>query len=89
MRGAPATGRHRCRGWAGTGETIPLLARVLGASDFLDALTSPRAYRPPTPVDEVVAMIRRGAGTHFDPAIADVVGRLHARGELLPDDWDG
>jgi HD-GYP domain-containing protein (c-di-GMP phosphodiesterase class II) len=81
--------------WDGTGypeglvaEQIPLLGRLLGVSDFFDALTSERAYRTPLPVDEVVEMIRTSAGTHFDPAIADVVVRLHGRGALLQNDWD-
>jgi putative nucleotidyltransferase with HDIG domain len=81
--------------WDGTGypeglaaDQIPLLARVLGVSDFLDALTSARAYRGAMPVDEVVGLIKQTAGTHFDPAVADVVVRLHERGELLPDDWE-
>ena len=81
--------------WDGTGypeglaaDKIPLLGRLLGVCDFFDALTSARAYRAPMPVDEVVAMIHKGAGTHFDPAIAEAVVRLHERGALLPDDWD-
>ncbi len=81
--------------WDGTGypeglvaDAIPLVARVLGVSDFLDALTSARAYRGAMPVDEVVGLIKQNAGTHFDPAVADVVVRLHERGELLPDDWE-
>ena len=81
--------------WDGSGypeglvaEQIPLLGRLLGVSDFLDALTSERAYRTPLPIDEVVEMIRTSAGTHVDPAIADVVVRLHGRGALLQDDWD-
>lgn len=80
--------------WDGSGypeglaaEQIPLLARVLGVSDFLDALTSARAYRDAMPLDEVVDLIKQSAGTHFDPAVADVVVRLHERGGLLPDDW--
>ncbi len=81
--------------WDGTGypeglaaDQIPLLARVLGVSDFLDALTSERAYRGAMPVDDVVGLIQQNAGSHFDPAVADVVVRLHERGELLPDGWD-
>jgi putative nucleotidyltransferase with HDIG domain len=81
--------------WDGTGypeglaaEQIPLLARVLGVSDFLDALTSVRSYRRATPMDDVVALVKQNAGSHFDPAIAEVVVRLHERRELLPDGWE-
>ena len=81
--------------WDGSGypegraaEEIPLIARVLGVSDFLDALTSVRAYRDAMPLNVVVDRIKQKAGTHFDPAVADVVARLHDRGELLPEDRD-
>jgi hypothetical protein len=29
-------------------------------------------------------LIRQGAGTHFDPRIADAALALHARGKLAP-----
>ena len=81
--------------WDGTGypeglaaEKIPLLGRVLGVSDFFDALTSTRAYRKPMSVDDVVALIQKSAGTHFDPQVVDVLVRLHQRGELIPEGWD-
>jgi putative nucleotidyltransferase with HDIG domain len=65
-----------------SGSGIPLLGRLLGVADFLDALTSARAYHEPKSLDDVVQLIVRGAGAHFDPEIADAVVRLHARGEL-------
>ena len=80
--------------WDGTGypeglrgEEIPLVGRLLGVADFLDALTSARAYRAACPLDEAVRLLERDAGTHFDPGMVAVVVRLHARGELLPEDW--
>ena len=81
--------------WDGTGypdalsgEDIPLLGRLLGVADFFDALTSARAYRAATPVDEAVQLIREGAGTHFDPEIVALFVFLHERGELLPPEWE-
>ena len=65
-----------------SGDGIPLLGRLLGVADFLDALTSARAYHPAMSLDEVVQLVAEGAGVHFDPAIASAVARLHARGEL-------
>jgi len=64
------------------GEGIPLLGRLLGVADYLDALTSARAYHQPKSLDEVVALIVRGSGILFDPQIAEAVVRLHSRGEL-------
>ena len=76
--------------WDGTGypeglrgEEIPLLGRLLGVADFLDALTSSRSYRQPIPVETAIRMVADGAGTHFDPRIVAAALRLHERGELL------
>ena len=68
-------------------EQIPLIGRLLGVADFYDAVTSARPYRPAIPPVEAIAMIADGAGTHFDPAIVEVVMRLHRRGDLLPSNW--
>jgi putative nucleotidyltransferase with HDIG domain len=67
------------------GDAIPLLGRLLCVADFLDALTSARAYHAPKSLDEVVQLVVRGSGVHFDPLIADAVVRLHQRGALAPD----
>jgi putative nucleotidyltransferase with HDIG domain len=64
------------------GDEIPVLGRLLGVADFLDALTSARAYHSPKSVDEVVQLIANGAGSQFDPEIAAAVIRLHRRGEI-------
>jgi HD-GYP domain-containing protein (c-di-GMP phosphodiesterase class II) len=65
-----------------SGDTIPLLGRLLGVADFLDALTSARAYHEPKSLDEVVRLVVQGSGAMFDPDIAAAVVRLHDRGEL-------
>jgi len=51
------------------GEAIPLLARICAVSDVFDALTSTRPYKEAWPLDEAIAWIRAGSGTHFDPAV--------------------
>ena len=75
--------------WDGTGypeglkgEGIPFLGRLLGVADFYDALTSARAYRGAMPAVEAIALIAKGAGTHFDPNVAAALVRLHERGDL-------
>ncbi|HVL67739.1 MAG TPA: HD domain-containing phosphohydrolase [Vicinamibacterales bacterium] len=88
--------KHHHEKWDGTGypeglagEGIPLLGRLLGVADVFDALTSARSYRAAMPIDTAVRIIRDDAGTHFDPALSELVVRLHARGDLLPEEWDG
>jgi putative nucleotidyltransferase with HDIG domain len=68
--------RHHHEHWDGTGypdglagETIPLAARVFAVADALDALTTLRPYRQPSPLEEARDIIRDSAGTHFDPAV--------------------
>ena len=52
------------------GEEIPLAARIVAVADVYDALTSKRVYKPAMPHDEACAVIRDGAGKHFDPQVA-------------------
>jgi putative two-component system response regulator len=63
-----------------SGETIPLGARVVGLADALDAITSPRAYRPARPWEIALTQIRERSGGQFDPAVVEVfesaLGRL-------------
>jgi len=64
------------------GEAIPFLGRLLGVADFYDALTSARSYRAAMSVEETMALIAKGAGTHFDPVVAGAILRIYERGEL-------
>jgi HD-GYP domain-containing protein (c-di-GMP phosphodiesterase class II) len=64
--------------WDGTGypnglagEAIPLEGRIVAVCDVFDALTSRRPYKEPWPVEEALAELRRGAGSHFDPALVE------------------
>ncbi len=54
------------------GEEIPLAARIVAIADNYDALVSRRPYKEAFPHDKVVAMIRNGAGTQFDPRLVEV-----------------
>lgn len=53
-------------------EAIPLGARIFAIIDVFDALTSRRPYKEPLSFDESMAILERGRGTHFDPALLDV-----------------
>jgi HD-GYP domain-containing protein (c-di-GMP phosphodiesterase class II) len=54
------------------GEAIPLAARIFAVADVFDALCSKRPYKDPMPFDQVMAILERDAGTHFDPAVIAV-----------------
>jgi HD-GYP domain-containing protein (c-di-GMP phosphodiesterase class II) len=64
------------------GEEIPLLGRVLGVADFLDALTSDRSYRKGLPLEEALQMVKDLEGQAFDPVIVKAAVELHEKGEL-------
>jgi len=71
-------GAHHER-WDGTGyprglagKDIPLQGRVMAIVDVYDALISERPYKDAYPHDEAVRIIMEGAGTHFDPELADI-----------------
>ena len=64
------------------GEEIPLLGRVLGVADFLDALTSDRSYRKGLKLEEALQMVKDLEGQAFDPAVVKAAVELHDKGEL-------
>ncbi|MBP5332338.1 MAG: hypothetical protein J6Y89_10860, partial [Lachnospiraceae bacterium] len=41
-------------------------------ADVFDALVSKRSYKPGFTVEKAMSIIKDGAGTHFDPEIAEV-----------------
>ena len=66
------------------GDEIPLAARVFAVVDVWDALCSDRPYRPGWPAERVRAHIRAGAGSHFDPHVANAFLTLLAEDSALP-----
>jgi HD-GYP domain-containing protein (c-di-GMP phosphodiesterase class II) len=75
--------------WDGTGypeglkgESIPLLGRLLGVADFLDALTSDRSYRKGMSLEEAVRMLKTLERQAFDPVVVKAALELHDKGEL-------
>jgi HD-GYP domain-containing protein (c-di-GMP phosphodiesterase class II) len=61
------------------GEAIPLIARVLALADTFDAMCSSRSYRKAIPREQVLAEIRRCAGTQFEPRLAEAFVKLDFR----------
>jgi putative nucleotidyltransferase with HDIG domain len=60
----------------GTGEQIPLDARVIAVCDAYDAMTSDRAYRSACTAQEAKSRLLEGAGTQFDPECVAAFMRL-------------
>jgi putative two-component system response regulator len=52
-----------------TGDEIPIEARVAMVADVYDALSSKRPYKEAFPESKVLAIMRHGTGTQFDPEV--------------------
>ena len=79
--------RHHHDRWDATGDRVPMLARILALTERYEALTAGRGCAR---VDAASAMaaVKAGAGTEFDPAAVDALGRAVQDGSLeldLPD----
>jgi HD-GYP domain-containing protein (c-di-GMP phosphodiesterase class II) len=61
------------------GGHIPLMARLLAVVDCFDALTSARSYRRALPRSQALEVIRAGAGTRFDPLLAQAFIKVLGR----------
>lgn len=53
------------------GEDIPIGGRILAVSDVFDAITSKRHYRDKMPIINVINILLKDSGTHFDKNVVD------------------
>ena len=58
------------------GEEISLSARIIGAVDAFDAMTSMRPYREAMPTEFAISELKRGAGTHFDADVVKILSSI-------------
>ena len=58
------------------GEEIPLGARIIGAADAFDAMTTQRPYSKPLSFMEALKNCASAAGKHFDPKVMDALARF-------------
>ena len=53
------------------GEEIPIFARITSIVDVYDALVSRRIYKEAWDESEAINILKKDAGTHFDPELVD------------------
>jgi HD-GYP domain-containing protein (c-di-GMP phosphodiesterase class II) len=53
------------------GSSSPLSARIFAIADVFDALGSERPYKEPRSLQDALATMSRGRGSHFDPELFD------------------
>ena len=64
-----------------SGDAIPLPGRLMAIPDVYDALISERVYKRAFSHEETVELVKKGAGTQFDPDIASAF--LQIAGQFL------
>ncbi len=67
-----------------SGKDIPLAARILCIADSFDAMISKRCYKPEMSVDYALHELQRGAGTQFDPELAQIFVRMVLDKKITP-----
>lgn len=55
-----------------SGESIPMVGRIVGICDVFDALTSKRVYKESMSVEQAITILKEERGQHFDPVIVDL-----------------
>jgi len=56
-----------------SGDTIPLLSRIIAACDAFFAMTEERPYRRAMTSEDAISELRRCAGTQFDPVVVEAL----------------
>lgn len=76
--------RYDGKGYPGglSGDSIPVVARIIGIADAYDAMNSKRVYRDALAKKEIRKEIEKGSGTQFDPVFADIFLKLLDEGRL-------
>lgn len=65
------------------GENIPIGARILTVSDWLDAMISDREYRKGIPIEDAMQQISAEAGKSFDPKVVKTLEKQYLTLEQL------
>ena len=65
------------------GEDIPLVARIIGVADALDAMNSDRCYREHLTREVILSELENNKGTQFDPNIAQIMIDMIESGEVF------
>ncbi len=64
------------------GDELPLLVRIITVSDTFDATTTDRPYQAGRDFPSALDILKRYAGTRYDPLVVDAIGRAYSKGSL-------
>lgn len=93
---AAEVARYHHEKWDGNGypqglssTAIPESARIVAIADVFDALTMERPYKKTWSIEDAIAEIKRGAGTHFDPRLVTLFEKALPEILRTKDKWAG
>lgn len=67
------------------GEEIMLEARILAVADLVDAMSSPRPYRPALGIKKILGEINKNKGCLYDPGVVDAYLKIFEQGYKPPE----
>jgi len=64
------------------GDEIPLLVRIISVADTFDAITTDRPYQSGRDFPAALEILKKHAGTHYDPVVVDAMHSAYEKGSL-------
>ncbi len=64
------------------GDEMPLMVRIIAVADTFDAITTDRPYQVGTEFPKALEILRKHAGSKYDPIVVDALGTAIAKGRF-------
>ena len=64
------------------GDELPLMVRIISVADTFDAITTDRPYQAGSEFPKALEILRKHAGTKYDPIVVDAMDSALAKGSL-------
>ena len=64
------------------GDELPLMTRIIAVADTFDAITTDRPYQAGSEFPKALEILRKHAGTKYDPIVVDAMDSALAKGSL-------
>lgn len=64
------------------GDEIPLIVRIIAVADTFDAITTDRPYQAGRDFAQALEILRKHAGSKYDPIVVDAMHAAYAKGDL-------
>ena len=65
-----------------TGDELPLMVRIISVADTFDAITTDRPYQAGRDFPNALEILRKHAGSKYDPIVVDALHSAYTKGEL-------